>query len=207
MAYFLQDTLIQNQVIYHNNFILMNYKNIFPFLLLLLFSEATRAQKKADLDPEKIKWENHTTADKLLRVRMPVGWEIDEKFMTYQLFIKSPYEGEADNFAENLSIYYQTMQGNTPDFMLKTYIEEAKIQIVRLLGESNMTEPRYFSLKGTPACEYTCVSEQDGTKLKWKQLCIIKGQRIFTLTFTAALEDFSRYVHIADIMMQSVEIR
>jgi eukaryotic-like serine/threonine-protein kinase len=185
----------------------MNCKNILSIFLSFLLSQAIYAQKKADLDPEKIKWENHTTADKLLRVRMPVGWEIDEKFMTYQLFVKSPYEGEADNFAENLSIYYQTMQGNSAEFMLKTYIEEAKIQIVRLLGESNMTEPRYFSLKGTPACEYTCVSEQDGTKLKWKQLCIIKGQRIFTLTFTAALDDFSRYVHIADIMMQSVEIR
>ncbi len=185
----------------------MNSKNIFLLLFSLLLHQVVNAQKKANLDPEKIKWENHTTADKLLRVRMPVGWEIDEKFMTYQLFIKSPYESEADNFSENLSIYFQTMQGNTPEFMLKTYIEEAKIQIVRLLGESNMTEPRYFSLKGSPACEYTCISEQDGTKLKWKQLCIIKGQRIFTLTFTAALDDFSRYVHIADIMMQSVEIR
>jgi hypothetical protein len=128
--------------------------------------------------------------------------------MTFNLFLKSPYESDGDRFAENISIYYQTMQGNSPEYMLKTYIDEAKKQIVRLLGDANMTEPHFFNLKGgVPACEYTCVSEQDGMKLKWKQLCIIKGQRIFTLTFTASVEDFSRYVHVADIMMQSVEIR
>jgi hypothetical protein len=174
----------------------------------LLFTQVAEAQKKANLDPATIKWENFTTTDKLLRVRMPVGWMPDEKFMTFNLFIKSPYESDGDRFAENISIYYQTMQGNSAEFMLKTYIDEAKKQIVRLLGDANMTEPHFFNLKGgVPACEFTCISEQDGMKLKWKQLCIIKGQRIFTLTFTATVEEFSRYVHIADIMMQSVEIR
>jgi hypothetical protein len=175
----------------------------FTFFLLTFAS----AQKEEAIDPEKIKWKNYTTADKLLRARIPKDWEPDEKFMTFNLFVKAPYETDGDRFAENISVYYQELKAGTPEQRLTTYVNEAKIQITRLLGEGEMTTPRFFSLRGVPACEYTCVSTQDGMKLKWKQLCLIKGDRIFTLTFTAAFEDFSRYVHVADIVMQSLEIK
>ncbi len=176
------------------------------FFSLFLVS-ITLAQKEAAIDPAKIKWKNHTTADKLLRARIPTDWEADEKFMTFNLFLKSAYESDEDRFAENISVYYQELKGGTPEQRLQTYVNEAKIQITRLMGDGEMTAPRFFNLKGVPACEFVCVSNQDGMKLKWKQLCLIKGDRIFTMTFTAALEDFSRYVHVADIVMQSLEIK
>ena len=183
-------------------------KELFKVLFFCFFGLTYAvAQKNAAIDPEKIKWKNYTTADKLLRARVPVDWELDEKFMTFNLFIKAAYENDADRFSENISIYYQEMKGGTPEQRLKSYASEAKMQITRLLGDGEMTEPRYFSLKGVPACEFVCVSSQDGMKLKWKQLCIIKGDRIFTMTFTATMEDFSRYVHVADIIMQSLEIK
>lgn len=176
---------------------------LFHFFLVI---NITKAQKKA-INPEEIKWKNYVTTDKLLRARIPVDWEVDEKFMSFNLFLKANYETEDDNFAENISIYYQVLVGGTPEERLKKYVDEAKIQIQRLLGGGEMTTPRFYSLKGTPACEFTCSTTQDGLKLKWKQLCIIKGDRIFTMTFTATQEDFSRYVHVADIIMQSIEIK
>lgn len=179
---------------------------IILFFKILFITSNLYAQKKVII-PEDIKWKNHTTSDKLLRARLPNDWEVDEKFMTFNLFLKAPYEDDKDNFAENISIYYQVLVGGTPEERLKKYVDEAKIQIERLLGGGEMSSPRFYSLKGTPACEFTCTTAQDGLKLKWKQLCIIKGDRIFTMTFTAAQEDFPRYVQIADIIMQSLEIK
>lgn len=182
----------------------------YTYLIISIFFftlNFVQGQKKAIL-PEEIKWKNYTTTDKLLRARIPTDWEADEKFMSFNLFLKAAYEDEKDNFAENISIYYQVLVGGTPEERLKKYVEEAKIQIQRLLGGGEMTTPRFYSLKGgTPACEFICTSTQDGLKLKWKQLCIIKGDRIFTMTFTATQEDFPRYVQIADIIMQSLEIK
>jgi hypothetical protein len=183
----------------------MRYLLIFLIQSCCLMSLAKAQQKP--INPEEIKWKNYVTSDKLLRARIPVDWEADEKFMTFNLFLKAAYENEQDNFAENISIYYQILVGGTPEERLKKYIDEAKIQIQRLLGGGEMTTPRFYALKGTPACEFICTTTQDNLKLKWKQLCIIKGDRIFTMTFTATQDDFSRYVHLADIIMQSLEIK
>jgi hypothetical protein len=166
-----------------------------------------QAQDRSFTDIDRIKWKNYSTNDKLLRVRVPESWICDETFMSFNLFLKAPYESEADKFAENMSIYFQDLPGNSPDFNLNAYISEAKMQIVKLLGEVKMSEPRYFSLRGNPAGEFTCINEQDGFTLKWKQVCQVKGSRIFTFTFTSTVDDFAQYVQIADIIMQSVEIR
>lgn len=165
------------------------------------------AQKKSALDPEKIRWKNHITHDKMIRVRLPIDWEIDENFMSFNLFVKSAYEDEDDKFAENLSIYFQEMKGLTPEVMLASYLSEAEKQLHTLLKDVKMSPVRNFKLHGASAFEFIASGTQDGTGLKWKQVCVVKGERIFTLTFTAEMSQFSRYIQIADIIMQSIEIR
>lgn len=170
----------------------------------MLSLKAQTASKALEYD--KIQWKYYTTFDKTIRAKIPNNWEADEKFMSFNLFIKAPYEGEADDFAENISVYLQEIKGGGAQERLESYYNEAKNQTLRLLGNGSMSKPRFFTLKGAPACEFICIADQDGTKLKWKQLSVIKGDKICTITFTAFDKDFARYVQIADIIMQSMEI-
>ena len=140
-----------------------------------------------------------------LWMKYPATWEVAEDpgtsgFMAYFL---SPPESPTDTFRENVNVVVEPLPGQAT---LEQVVASSRELLLQQLGVTFVEYAAKDQVGGLPAYRSIYTGALQGRALKWLQYSTIKGDRAYTLTFTAEPAKFDAYRGLVTQMVESLEI-
>jgi len=140
-----------------------------------------------------------------ISIDYPRSWKKKDGVREAVVLFIAPKTSPAEMFAANVNITVQDLSGQdtTLDRYVQSMIERQKgfIERYELLG----IEPT--TLAGCPACKIEFSGQQVYTKLRFMQVCTIKGQRAYAITCAAEGNKFSDFITVVGEMVNSFTIK
>jgi len=151
---------------------------------------------------EKLKTYEHS--GEKIKIKYPLGWEIQEGILGSVVIFNSDKEGENDRFQENLSVIVQDLGGQK--ITLEQYSAAVVNQIKHIIPSDQIMEAGTMTLSGNKGQKIVCRVAQGGFRLKLLQIWTIQGQKAYMITFTAEEDKYLKYQGVVQKMIKSFKI-
>ncbi len=158
-------------------------------------------QDSKDIYKDFLTYEN-TKYD--LRVKYPKDWIKKENNMGFLVTFLSTKENESDTSAENVIINVQDLTGQS--VTLEDITNATLLFSKKYFNDFKLIESETTTISGGSANKITCRMKQGVYNLKLMQIHTIKNDRVYTFTYTATEDTYSKYLDIVQDMVDSVEI-
>ncbi|MBR8840963.1 MAG: protein kinase [Stigonema ocellatum SAG 48.90 = DSM 106950] len=140
-----------------------------------------------------------------IKIKYPETWSIQnlQNPVTGEVVtFLSPKQSQANKFQENLTIkvlenYSGTLAQSTDLF---------KTEINKQMSDAKIIEQGSTILAKQAANQLVCTGKNKGKSLKNLQVWTFKGDRVYIITYTAAIDDYDKFMQIAEGMIKSFEI-
>ncbi|MBI2145226.1 DcrB-related protein [Candidatus Woesearchaeota archaeon] len=183
------------------------FQPVFLLLLSLLITGCATQQNEApvaQVQPQEASDNHASFTNSQFSVEYPDGWEVKEQQQLGIISFISPKETELDSFRENFNAYAAATQ---PGFGLDDYAQLGVEQLEEALDEFKLTSLKPATLSGIPArrIEYTAMSR--GQKLNYVQVTAVKGDFIYTLTYSGISSKYGTYEAQMERAIKSFKIK
>ncbi|MFN6562553.1 MAG: protein kinase domain-containing protein [Nostoc sp. ChiSLP01] len=139
-----------------------------------------------------------------IKIQYPETWKIQEtpnlitkKIVTFL----SPKETETDRFQEFFTITVETFSGTLQESQ-DLFIKEIKAT----LSDATIVNISETSLAKKRANQLIFMGKDGNKNLKNLQIWTLKGNQAYIITYSAALDDYDRFLSTAEKMIESFEI-
>ncbi len=140
-----------------------------------------------------------------IKIKYPETWSIQnlENPVTGEVVtFLSPKQSQANKFQENLTIkvlenYSGTLNQSTDLF---------KTEINKHVSEAKIIDQGSTILANKAANQLVYTGKNEGNSLKNLQVWTLKGDRVYIITYTAAIDDYDQFMQTAEGMIKSFEI-
>lgn len=192
----------------------MNKKNIskrmavfiMAIMILTVLSGCTEGEEGTTtttpaptVPPNFVTYENSTYG---IRIMHPQEWEIMEKYMGTVVLFRSPIEDASDMFQENFNV----VVGDLPESMELDELTDANIEQAKTHFAIENIDSSPTTLANNPARKVTYNLKQGQYDLKIMQIYMIKGKRVYVITYTAEEDRYSDFLGTAQSMINTFEI-
>jgi S1-C subfamily serine protease len=146
-----------------------------------------------------------------IRIQYPANWTKDEQDfdpsdgITDIVSFSSPFENRLDIYSENLGIHLESLTDQN-----MTLEEYANLLITRYnetLADFNLIESNTSTtLGGNPAYSLIYTDKEDDTNYKSMEIGTIIEDRVYFIDYIAEEDNYSHYLPIIQMMINSLEI-
>ncbi|MFN6502123.1 MAG: protein kinase domain-containing protein [Nostoc sp. DedQUE01] len=139
-----------------------------------------------------------------IKIEYPENWKIQvtPNLITQELVtFLSPKETEKDNFQELLTINVEDFSG-TLEESKDLFIKEVKAT----LSDANIVNTSETTLANKRANQLIFFGKDGKKSLKNLQIWTLKGNQAYVITYSAAIDDYERFLPTAEKMIESFEI-
>ncbi|MDZ8238931.1 MAG: protein kinase [Nostoc sp. ChiQUE01a] len=139
-----------------------------------------------------------------IKIEYPETWKIQvtPNLITKELVtFLSPKETEKDNFQEFLTINVEDFSG-TLEESKDLFIKEVKAT----LSDANIVNTSETTLANKRANQLIFFGKDGKKSLKNLQIWTLKGNQAYVITYSAAIDDYDRFLPTAEKMIESFEI-
>jgi eukaryotic-like serine/threonine-protein kinase len=154
------------------------------------------------LIPKNDDWNIYENSQYGITIKYPKRWEIEnlENPITGELVnFLSPKQSDKDDFQEKVTTKVYKFSG-TADELNKSVIEETK----NTLPGVEIVDKGTTTLANKPGNQLIYIDEKGG--LKNMQFLTLKGDKAYTITYTAKIDDYDEFVETAEMIIKSLEI-
>jgi len=138
------------------------------------------------------------------KIQYPLDWKVQEEAMGASVTFLSPQEGDKDKFQENVNIVIQDF--GEQKVTLKEYSEAVKNEIKQILPGSQVVASGDIKLSKIPGQKMITTVQAPEMKLKMLQSWMIKGNKVYMITFTAEESQYALLEKTVDKILQSFKI-
>ncbi|MFW6035768.1 MAG: PsbP-related protein [Halothermotrichaceae bacterium] len=163
--------------------------------LLLLLSISTYAQND---------FESYQNDKYGFRIDYPGNWELKEDSFDSVISIISEREDENDNVSENINVVVQDL--STQPMSLKEYTELSIDQINNVIENGEVLENEFITFAENEGVKIIYKGELEDLKLKWLVKYLIKNNKAYLVTYTAAEDKFDKYLPTVEKMYDSFQL-
>ncbi|WP_414577664.1 protein kinase domain-containing protein [Anabaena sp. CCY 9402-a] len=139
-----------------------------------------------------------------VKIKYPQAWERQDiqNILTQELVtFLSPPENDADKFQEKLTINVGDFPG-TLDESKDVFIKE----IQNTVSEANIVNTSTATLANKRANQLVFTGKNGKNRLKNLQVWTLKDNQAYVITYTAVIDDYDKFLPIAEKMIQSFQI-
>ncbi|HIK06650.1 MAG TPA: serine/threonine protein kinase [Trichormus sp. M33_DOE_039] len=139
-----------------------------------------------------------------IKIKYPPNWERQDiqNILTQELVtFLSPKQNDANNFQDKLTINVGKFAG-TLDESKNLFIQEIK----NTLPEANIVSTSTATLANKRAYQLIFTGKNENTRLKNLQIWTLKDEQTYVITYTATIDDYDKFLPLAEKMIQSFEI-
>ena len=147
---------------------------------------------------------NYENASAGIKIKYPQDWERQDisNILTQELVtFSSPKENDADKFPGKLTINVGKFIG-TLDESKDLFIKEVK----NTVPEAKIVSTSEVTLANKRANQLVFTGKNGVTNFKNLQVWTLMNEQTYVVTYTAAIDDYDKFLPIAKKMIQSVEI-
>ncbi|WP_341530596.1 protein kinase [Nostoc sp. UHCC 0302] len=138
-----------------------------------------------------------------IKIKYPEGWErqdipnpVTQELVTFL----SPKQSDADKFRDKLTISTETLS-STLDESRDLFIQEIK----NSLPEAKIVNTSETTMANKRANKLVFTGKDGENNLKTLQVWTLKNDKAYVITYTAAIDDYDKFVQTAEKMIQSFE--
>lgn len=138
-------------------------------------------------------------------MKYPPTWEMfeDQGASAFMAYFQSPLESPSDTFRENVNLVVEPIP---PLATLELVVANTRELLLQQLGVTFVENATKDQLGGLPAYRSVYTGAMQDRALKWLQYSAVKGNRAYTLTYTAEPAKFEAFLVIVREMLASLEI-
>ncbi|QLE59332.1 serine/threonine-protein kinase [Nostoc sp. TCL26-01] len=147
---------------------------------------------------------NYENSSKGIKLRYPQNWQrqdIENVFTQELVTFLSPKENDADKFTEKLTVNVGDFAG-TLDESKDLFIKEIK----NTLTDANVISTTTATMANKQAYQLVYTGKNGDVSVKNLQIWTLKNDKAYVITYTANVEDYDKFLPIAEKMIQSLEI-
>ncbi|MBO3458819.1 protein kinase [Aetokthonos hydrillicola Thurmond2011] len=140
-----------------------------------------------------------------IKIKYPETWSVQnlENPITGEVVtFWSPKKSQENKAQENLTIKVLENYSGTLDQSTDLF----KSEIKKNLSDAQIIEQGSTILANKAAGQLVYTGKNDGKSLKNFQVWTLKGDRVYILTYTAAIDDYNKFMQTAEAMIKSLEI-
>ncbi len=147
----------------------------------------------------------YVSSDYNVSLVYPSAWQVSEGFMGSAAAFFTESDTEADEFTDYLML---TVEDTSPYILtLDDYLNISVEQVMRVIPDANITGSGRTTLAGAEAQAIVFTGTQGEYRLKWLAVYTIRGERVYSLTYTAEEDSFEDYYRDMKDAIDSFEIR
>ncbi len=140
-----------------------------------------------------------------IKIQYPVNWKIQDTSNLVNkesvIFI-SPKQSNLDNFQEILTITIKNFYGTLNESQ-DLFIKEVKAT----LSDATIVDISETTLANERANQFLFISKDGKNSLKNLQIWTLKSNQAYIITYSAAIDDYDRFLPMAEKMIESFEIQ
>jgi len=138
-------------------------------------------------------------------IKYPPTWQVveDAGAAAFMVYFLSPMESPTDKFRENLNVVVESLPGPAT---LEQVVAAARQVLAQQLRVTYLEQDVPDQVSGLPAYRSTYTGTLMERFLKWQQFSIVKGNRSYTLTYTAEPAKFDAFLGTIHQMVATLEI-
>ena len=133
----------------------------------------------------------------------PSEWTKQEEWMGTVVVFLSPKDGTSDAGQENVNVVVEDLTANP--MSLSEYWDLSLNQISKFITDCNVIESSGTTVAGKPASRVVFTGQQGQYQLKYMQICTIRNNSAYTITYTSEVAKYADYVDIVNQMVDSFE--
>ncbi|MFN5893693.1 MAG: protein kinase domain-containing protein, partial [Dolichospermum sp.] len=140
-----------------------------------------------------------------IKIKYPKTWErqdLENPITAEVVTFISPKQSDTDNFQEKVTISVDKFSGRLDDLQ-KSSIQE----INNTVSGAKILDKSVTTLANKEASQLVFTGKNGQDILKNMQVVTLKGDKAYTITYTAKIDDYDQFVETADKMINSLEIK
>lgn len=162
-----------------------------------IYSQAAESSVKSD-------W--NSVIDSTFSISYPKTWTVDRSGQNgTSFYLFSPFLSSNDVFQENVNLIIQDVKGY--GITLDSYTAFSIDDIGKSVQNSQILENIRKSAHGLSYHKMVYTGEINGFKLTFMQYYWAENEKVYLLTFTSEPDQFSKYLPVADRILNSFVIK
>ncbi|MFN9557577.1 MAG: protein kinase domain-containing protein [Dolichospermum sp.] len=140
-----------------------------------------------------------------IKIKYPKTWErqdLENPITAEVVTFISPKQSDTDNFQEKVTISVDKFSGRLDDLQ-KSSIQE----INNTVSGAKILDKSVTTLANKEASQLVFTGKNGQDILKNMQVVTLIGDKAYTITYTAKIDDYDQFVETADKMINSLEIK
>ncbi|MFN9400093.1 MAG: protein kinase domain-containing protein [Dolichospermum sp.] len=140
-----------------------------------------------------------------IKIKYPKTWErqdLENPITAEVVTFISPKQSDTDNFQEKVTLSVDKFSGRLDDLQ-KSSIQE----INNTVSGAKILDKSVTTLANKEASQLVFTGKNGQDILKNMQVVTLKGDKAYTITYTAKIDDYDQFVETADKMINSLEIK
>ena len=140
-----------------------------------------------------------------ITIKYPKTWErqdLENPITAEIVTFISPKQSNTDNFQEKVTISVDKFSG-TLDDLQKSNIKE----INNTVSGAKIVDKSLITLANKEASKLVFTGKNGQDILKNMQVVTLKGDKAYTITYTAKIDDYNQFVETAETMINSLQIK
>jgi hypothetical protein len=154
----------------------------------------------ASFAPQFVPYENFTLG---IRIKYPADWLKQDQPGIPLVGFFSPPEGPMDFFRENLTVAVEEL---APGVTLQQYVDRSLAAARTNMPNFNIIASQSASLANLPAYEMLFTWSPGPILLQCRLLTVLKGNRSYSINYTAESGKYEKFLPAAQTMIDSFEI-
>ena len=174
------------------------------FFLILFFTKSIFFFAQSGTKDVLTDW--NSIVDSSFSISYPKTWTLDrsgENGTSFYLF--SPFLSSNDVFQENVNLIIQDVKGY--GITLDEYTQFSIDDIGKSIQNSRILENIRKNAHGLSYHKMVYTGEINGFNLTFMQYYWVENEKVYLLTFTAEPDQFSKYLPVADRILNSFVIK
>ncbi|MFN9614891.1 MAG: protein kinase domain-containing protein [Dolichospermum sp.] len=154
---------------------------------------------------KKDDWNGYENSQYGIKIKYPKTWErqgLENPITAEVVTFISPKQNDKDNFQEKVTISVDKFSGRLDDLQ-KSSIQE----INNTVSGAKILDKSVTTLANKEASQLVFTGKNGQDILKNMQVVTLKGDKAYTITYTAKIDDYDQFVETADKMINSLEIK
>ena len=158
---------------------------------------------------DTVKWLSYTDTAYQFSFKYPSGWQLKLPNTNTRFFVTSYTENDADNFRENINCIVKKLEQK--NFDIKTVEDAVKKSLSEKMKDFKMLGAAYVKWNDaeTLVLDYTATSEANGViyKVRIRQQLAAVNDNLYTLTYTAEVDSYNKYIGIITKIIDSLKVQ
>ncbi|MGQ1948381.1 hypothetical protein ACT3CD_14900 [Geofilum sp. OHC36d9] len=187
----------------------MRQLQLFGFFALIVAlaacGQSSQIESKKDVKAETSgSWISLDESD--YSIQYPDTFNLDRSGqMGLSFILLSNQISQQDSFRENINLLIQDLSGQNID--LDKYVEISEEQIKTMITDGNLILSQRLTHKNKAFQKVIYTGKQGRFDLKWQQLYWVENKKAYVLTLTCELNQYDKYVSVAEDIMKTFVIK